>query len=1076
MGELLNNNKAANSIYQKFIGDEPLSMPHSAEAISKVTLDIMRSMHMVAMTLCIAFLGYRILSVGLTMMNDNNKSLNDLWKWSDFAVVALAVLSLPTRDGVGFGVLGLVALVLFMMSQSIYVASFVYPLIFPSSTNLINGSETDVFANTSDEYATSLIKGISTAQDSAVYGAFLSVDTEGATLLTDNATSSSGFFGSVWNFFNRETRDPSFAEVYEGVFSDYSLVLRMQAPRAGKNSSTNIELYSGKAAEDGSTKSPLFMQAFSQNSIFSQANVFSVGHTAPSLDGGAFKLIADSKSLQNISERSIIYGDEEAVKKAAQAVGKEFFNLIHEARAVYPDAHPSAIVNAAQGFLLGAYSVQATREGKSTVRYNAFAFENLYERGEQEPFFKVLGLTQNALDTSRKVQCVKNLPNAGYEIEAFFRLREERGGDTDTEFRKVSQQPHIYPVCAYPTADPKTPDLLLSEEAKNKAFAIYRLVSSGVDEVTLEQRLADLQRELEFGVNGEEPEITGLVEQAQQQLSIVANYYALIGSGSRFAVAEFIGAEDSEANQQQDIALREKGVLGLPMGFISSSARMNAFNDAVYAAHPQAGIAVGRDDATGWLPRRVLEQEEVRQKNAIPLNRDIAALFGGDSGISATTKAETTQADEIADSLVLNAVNYLIPDSDIFSQRMGFERSNLAASLVGCSTTDSCIKFTGHPVHAVIEFSVSLFSGGVTILVIDAIFQNLNSMYQSMTGSGEPDGGVFDQGLNMIKKAVSTAIPLVKAIGVLLMVGAVITGILAKLGMLGLIAGAFGSVIMPTQILFAYIKLILESLVMIMVMMISLPVLLVMCIPRVDGEPLLSPYTVLKSALAAALSIPFLVISFMVFVGTSFVSVYLSNSIGGVIMVTVMDGGAGSIMTAIYAILSVIVWLGMVIFSILASLKISCSVTGMLQKALGIDNAAGQLTDDLGSVFAVAAITSRTKIAHSMSSGLGAKVANKLGFKGRRGADSENAARQGASATAGVSRGAAETTSQPIEQQANTEVKSEPKQQSDRNLGDERQASKGSKSDGGNKELPEEPKTARTGTGQQVEPEKKDSE
>jgi hypothetical protein len=127
-------------------------------------------------------------------------------------------------------------------------------------------------------------------------------------------------------------------------------------------------------------------------------------------------------------------------------------------------------------------------------------------------------------------------------------------------------------------------------------------------------------------------------------------------------------------------------------------------------------------------------------------------------------------------------------------------------------------------------------------------------------------------------------------------------------------------------------------------------------------------------------------------------------------MITVMDGLAGSIMTAIYAILSVMVWLGMVIFSILASLKISCSVTGMLQKALGIDNAAGQLTDDLGSVFAVAAITSRTKIAHSMSSGLGAKVANKLGFKGRRGADSENAARQGASATAGVSRGTSEKT------------------------------------------------------------------
>jgi hypothetical protein len=243
----------------------------------------------------------------------------------------------------------------------------------------------------------------------------------------------------------------------------------------------------------------------------------------------------------------------------------------------------------------------------------------------------------------------------------------------------------------------------------------------------------------------------------------------------------------------------------------------------------------------------------------------------------------------------------------------------------------------------------------------------------------------------------------------------------------------------------------------------------------VDGEPLLSPYTVLKSALAAALSIPFLVISFMVFVGTSFVSVYLANSVGGVIMMTVMDGGAGSVMTAIYAILSVMVWLGMVIFSILASLKISCSVTGMLQKALGIDNAAGQLTDDLGSVFAVAAITSRTKIAHSMSSGLGAKVAHKLGFKGR-GADSENAARQGASATAGVSRGTSETTSQPIEQQAKTEVKSEPKQQSEHSLGDERQASKSSKSDGGNKELPEEPKMARSGTGQQVEPEKKDSE
>ncbi|MEH0691029.1 hypothetical protein H4F17_18535, partial [Vibrio cholerae] len=793
------------------------------------------------------------------------------------------------------------------------------------------------------------------------------------------------------------------------------------------------------------------------------------------LDGGAFKLIANSKSLQNISEKSIVDGDDEAVKKAAQAVGKEFLNLVNEVRAVYPDAHPSAIVNAAQGFLLGAYSVQAIREGKSTVRYNAFAFENLYERGEQEPFFKVLGLAQSALDTSRKVQCIKSLPKAGYEIEAFFKLREERGGDTDTEFRKVSQQPHIYPVCAYPTADAKTPDLLLSEEAKNKAFAIYRLVSSGVDEVTLEQRLADLQRELEFGVNSEEPEITGLVEQAQQQLSIVANYYAVIGAGSRFAVAEFVGAEDSEANQQQDMSLREKGVLGLPMGFISSSARMNAFNDAVYAAHPQAGIAVGRDDETGWLPRRVLEQEEVRQKNAIPLNRDIAALFGGDSGVSATTKAEISQADEIADSLVLNAVNYLIPDSDIFSQRMGFERSNLAASLVGCSTTDSCIRFTGHPVHAVIEFSVSLFSGGVTILVIDAIFQNLNSMYQSMTGSGEPDGGLFDQGMNMIKKAVSTAIPLVKAIGVLLMVGAVITGILAKLGMLGLIAGAFGSVIMPTQILFAYIKLILESLVMIMVMMISLPVLLVMCIPKVDGQPLLSPYTVLKSALAAALSIPFLVISFMVFVGTSFVSVYLSNSIGGVIMVTVMDGGAGSIMTAIYAILSVMVWLGMAIFSILASLKISCSVTGMLQKALGIDNAAGQLTDDLGSVFAVAAITSRTKFVHATSGKFGAQIADKLGL-GRLGVESENSARQGSSSTAGVSRGTPEDTAQPNDQQLlNTEVKSEPKQQSDRGLDEERQVSEGSKSDGGNKELPEESKTARSETGKQVEPEKKDS-
>ncbi|ODQ00619.1 hypothetical protein [Salinivibrio sp. SS2] len=961
LSDLINSNEKVRSIYQNIIGDEPLVMSRTVKTLSKMISELMVVASFIALVLLVCAVVWRIGNMGMAVMREKELQLDlsDLW------LLGATALVLPFYDGISASVVLALAALLVVLKISAWLSALFLPMILPESEVDDSVLDLEYHQTRSVALAKSLVVGLSTAQDSSTYASALSVLPEHATMVDGDASEAEGITGAVWRFFARETRDPSFQEFYHGIFTDHSLALSIAGAQTGGSTSTNLELFSGKPSGQHSIKAPLFLQDFGVSEVFEQSNVMSITGADLSADRKLVETVATSIQISKMAE--VLVAPEASntqLQRNAKIIGDAMLTLIRETVIEHPKAEPSQIIRIATGLLDGTYSVRASQNNLPHLTYRFTPFAIPYK--PEEPLFNLLTLANQTVKAGRMVSCVKNLDKAGTEIGAFYQIVHD-GKTPFSKFKSLSAQPFGHPVCVYPTNSGGV-ELLLSRDSQKKAFDIYKHTVSGATATPLANHLGDLKRELEQ--SGEKPEIVALTEDVQAHFKTLVDYFNVLGAGSRYAAAKYIGEADSKANLAADQELREKGAVGLMLSFMSSAHRSMAFADAIRASELQTTIFVGKEDKTGWLPRKVVETATDAQNAAIPVNKDLPTILTGSAGQVARVSAndESVTGDAWAEFLV-QGVELLIPRSDLLSERLGLGDNGLGAGLMGCSGANTCINFSGHPVHAIISFSSSIFEGGVLVLIIDSVVQNLNSYLQSMTGgsSAETDGVITQAKSYAMKIASKLAAPL-KIVAGLMFVVAMVSAVLAKLALGGVFAGAIGAILMPLKIVFSAIAPILKALIDIVALLVLLPVLLAASIVKFDKEPIISSFSILKLTLGGLLALPLITISFVVFIVLSYVGVFLTNSLVGVIMLGAANTNSGTITVALFGILTIVAWLALVLYVIFTSLRISLTVVPKVQDMLGINSALGQVKEDLNNVFAAGMILAKTKEVKEKSS------------------------------------------------------------------------------------------------------------
>jgi hypothetical protein len=956
---VFSNNAKVNSIYQNIMGDEPLIMSKTAQAMSKMVSELVIISSYIAAIILVGGIIWRFGNVGMDIMRKGEVSveLSDLW------LLGAATLVWPYFDGISLAVLMLLGSILISIKSAAWLSSLFLPMILPESEVENGVLDLGYHQPRSEAIATNLVLGLSTAQDSSTYASALSVMPENATLIDGDASEAEGAIGSIWRFFARQERDPTYKEFYSGIFSDHSLALSVAGAKDGSNSSTNLELFSGKpTGKRGGIKAPLFIQDQGVDDVFEQSNVMSISSPEINLDRKVIQAIAKSPQIEKMAELLVAPNtSEKQLQRNAQLVGDALLALVKETKLAFPKAAPSQIIRVATGLLDGTYSIKATRGGISSFTYRFTPFAIPAQQGE--PLFTLLRLANESVKAGRMVACVKNLDKAGTEIGAMYQIAKE-GKSINDKFKSLSNAPFGHPVCIYPTSSGDV-ELLLSSDAKAKAFAIYQHSVSGGATAPLAVLLGDLKRELEQV--GDKPEIVALTEDSQAHFKTLVDYFNVLGTSSRYAAAKYMGEADSEANKQADQELREKGAIGLLLSFMSSAHRSMAFADAIRASESKTNIFVGKEEQTGWMPRKVIETKADAQNAAIPTNKDLVSVLTGNAEQVArmSTKDESMTGSAWAEYL-MQGMEYLIPDSDLLVDRLGLGDDGLAVGLAGCASSNTCINFSGHPVHAIVSFSNSMLEGGVIVLIIDSVIQNLNSYLQNMTGNGEDTDGVLEQAKAFALQVASNLAGPLKLITGFMFVVAMISAVLAKLALGGVFAGAIGAILMPLKVVFSAVAPVLKALTDLISLVALLPVLLAMSIIKFDREPIVSGLSVLKLTVAGLLTLPLITLSFVVFIVLSYVGVFLVNSIVGV--ATLSANGSGVITTAIAGVVSVVIWLAFVIYVIFKSLDIALTIVPKVQDMLGLNSALGQVKEDLNNVFAAGMILTKTQEVKERSS------------------------------------------------------------------------------------------------------------
>ncbi|HCH2721558.1 TPA: hypothetical protein NKT41_004554 [Vibrio parahaemolyticus] len=747
-------------------------------------------------------------------------------------------------------------------------------------------------------YAQNLVRGLYGAEQSALTLNYMNIRTENASMVKSGNGSGGGFLDSIIGFFSDyEDRDPTVSDVASSLAGDTTIVARIKNPVLNSNAGATLEPFDYR--EDGSA--PLFERNLSVSDLYKARNTMSISSPIPEISDEALKAIANSKAIPQIQETLLVraWSTEVQAKVASETASQQMQELIYEVQDQHPDASALSILSALDGYLFGAFSLDATKNDALSIELKFSPFfrsGELAERGN-EPIYKLFDQTKLATTALRRFNCYKNIEQMA-QWEAWLTYELSKGSrDVNDKFRNISDAAYVYPVCLLPTTDGTFTSLLDADDQK----VINQLVSK--------IKSGEVNTSLEILINQFKPKTEGKAQKyladAKREIEVLSNYFARVSAAKKHALLKNLEIEIDESSRRAITDARQRGILGLPTMFLSANDTAIKVGATLDGAKPSASAA-SHVAANGILPmRNIVDDYSTELDNARFSGSVINNSVSGDIESQATSLDEDQDTDIAGnvDSALRAMIDMAIPADDALKQTMGFDKSlSLTDNYQACATTTTCMKFEGNPIVGLIMYGHDIFKVALNMQVLNQAVQVLDAKIQGITSSDSSDSGswlsnVFSSVLSGLKEVIGTlsGLKYIQAFsGVIATLFGIVATILLPMLFLGIYLGFMIQMYVIMQIAKSVITYLLEGILAMVLSSISFSLVFV----DLFGVRMVSVQDHVFQIIRILLTPPLIVISFIIYYQLCTVGIFMINSIAGILNFIEFDGNLSNLIPA----------------------------------------------------------------------------------------------------------------------------------------------------------------------------------
>ncbi|MGM6397294.1 hypothetical protein ABLB21_23260 [Vibrio parahaemolyticus] len=759
------------------------------------------------------------------------------------------------------------------------------------------------FNGMGQDYAENLVRGLYGAEQSALTLNYMNIRTENASMVKGENSSGGGFLDSIIGFFSDyEDRDPTVGDIASSLAGDTTLVARIKNPVLNSNAGATLEPFDYR--EDGSA--PLFERNLSVSDLYKARNTMSISSPIPEISDEALKVIANSKVVSKIQETLLVraWSTEAQAKAASESASSQMQELIYEVQDQHPDASALSILSALDGYLFGAFSLDATKNDalSGELKFSPFFKSGeLAERGN-EPIYKLFDQTKLATTALRRFNCYKNIEQMA-KWEAWLTYELSKGSrDVNDKFRNISDAAYVYPVCLLPTTDGTFTSLLDADDQK----VINQLVGK--------IKSGEVNTSLEILINQFKPKTEDKARKyladAKREIDVLSNYFARVSAAKKHALLKNLEIEINESSQRAITDARQRGILGIPAMFLSANDTAIKIGATLDGAKPSASAASHVAPNGVLSMRNIADDYSVELDNARFSGSVINASVSGDVESQATSLDEDQDTDIASnvDSALRAMIDMAIPADDSLKKAMGFDKAlSLTDSYQACSTRTTCFNFEGNPLLGFVMYGHDTFKAALNIIVSDKVIQVVNAKIQGLTESDGSSGGnwaintlsFFADGL---KQVFGTLLGL-KYVQAFSGIVAAISDVISSLEMPFLFAGIYVGFMIPLYLIMQITKALILYLLEGIASVVFSPITISLVFIDVFGVRMVSYQDHVNQLIRLLLTGSLIVISYILYWELGGVGFYMVNSVAGALNFTGFDGSLSSLIPSFVAYL-----------------------------------------------------------------------------------------------------------------------------------------------------------------------------